>query len=118
MGIGHLLDHTVTVWRATESLDAGGLRSVQKTWSSTGRTSLPAAIQVKGEAEGDTGAGERTTGTYQGFMLPEAPVQEGDIVQVTAGPGSWGFLLVGGVSAPRGHHTEMELTDTEEDPTS
>jgi hypothetical protein len=116
MSLNHLLDHLVTVWRATES--AGTLRSVTRTWSAGTRTSLPAAIQVRGERQGDTGGGERTTGTYLGFMRAGADVQEGDILQVTAGPDNWGFLLVGGVSSPRGHHTELELVDTPEDPTS
>jgi hypothetical protein len=116
MSIDHLLDHLVSVWRKTES--TGTLRSVTRSWSNTGRTNVPAAIQTRSEKQGDTGGGERTTGTYLGFMRAAADVQEGDIIQVTAGPGSWGFLLVDGVDEPRGHHTELELTDTAEDPTS
>lgn len=114
MSLAHLLDHTVTIWRATEGFASGGLRTVDKTWSSTGRTGLKAAIQVQGESRGDTGGGERTLGTHLGFMDAGANVQEGDIVQVTAGPGTWQNMLVEGVSPPRGHHVELELSVTAE----
>jgi hypothetical protein len=114
MSIRHLLDHVLTVWRATES--TGVLRSVSRSWSSGSRTGLPGAIQVRGEQVGDTGGGERVLGKYLGFMLAGADVIEGDIVEVTAGPGVWGFLKVIGVSTPRGHHIELELEDTAEEP--
>jgi len=117
MSIDHLLDHTVTVHRPTKGDDAGGMGSREDSWDST-RTGKAAAIQVKGESRDDTGGGERTTGSYLGFMAAGADVQEDDVIQVTAGPDSWGFLEVVGVSSPRGHHTELELRDTRKDPTA
>jgi len=56
-------------------------------------------------------------GQYVAFMLKDADVQEGDILTVTSGPGSFGYLLAQGVSSPRGHHTEVVLSQTTEDPT-
>lgn len=115
MSFAGLLQHTVDVYRATEGADLIG--SVDRSWSSSGRTGQKAAVQVKTEIFADTnGAGERVVGTYRIYMLVGADVQEGDILAVASGPGSFDYLYAQQVYRPRGHHTEITATDTQEDP--
>ena len=82
------------------------------------QTGLAAAVQVRTEVRADeSGAGEQVVGDYRVYAGAGADIVEGDIVKVTSGPGSFGYLLVQGVYKPRGHHTEARASDTTEDPT-
>lgn len=111
MSYASLLNHTVSVWRSTES--TGTLGAVVRTWAVVA-TGLAAAIQVQEERWESAGPGEMTHGKYKGFLDVDADVEEGDVVEVTAGPGTFGFLKVHRVYRPRGHHTELTLSDTRE----
>lgn len=113
MSYTSLLNHVVTRYRKTETF--GALRATEETWTSL--AGLPAAIQVLDEIRTEEAGGTMTGGHYRGFMLAGADVQESDIITVTAGPGSFGYLKVQSVYAPRGHHTQLRLTHTTEDPT-
>lgn len=114
MSYSGLLNHVVTRYRKTETL--GALRAVELTWSAL--TDLPAAIQVLDEVRTDEAGGTLTGGHYRGFMLAGVDVEESDILSVTAGPGSFGFLKVQSAYQPRGHHMQLRLTHTTEDPTA
>lgn len=119
MSLTHLLTHTVDIYRCSQ--DAGPLRTVERTWGplSVDRTGVGADVQTRGERQADDGGGERTAGTHLCFMDVGEDVQEGDILHVRTGPGAseFPFLWVEGYSTPRGHHIELQLTATKEDPT-
>lgn len=101
-------DHTVTVWRSTES--RGALREVTRSWSKVaGAIGTRMGVQPRRERRQDTGGGERVTGEYAGYGPAGLDVQEGDVVQVTAGPEAPCSLLVDAASRPLGHHLEATM---------
>jgi hypothetical protein len=115
MSFAGLLNHQVTVYRKTET--TGLIGSVDRSWS-VNASAVKAAVQVKAEMRADpSGAGEQVVGTYRVYAASSADIVEGDILKVTAGPGSFGYLLAQSVYKPRGHHTEITATQTTEDPT-
>ncbi len=102
-----LLTHTVDVYRKSGD-----------TWSSSGRTDQKAYIQLKNESGVSVpGQGTQYSGAYLVHMLIGADVVEGDIISVTSGPGTIGYLFVENVYQPRSHHTEVAATEALEDPT-
>jgi len=86
-----LLDHTVSVWRPTETV-RGKLRQVDQGWA---RVVAPAAnnaaVQHRNGAIIDRRPGELTDGTTMVYMDP-ADVQDGDVVRVEAGPNAPALL--------------------------
>lgn len=119
MSVAALLDQECTIWRPTESV--GTLRSVDRAWDDTGRTGVAIAIQVRtrgGEILARRPGGELVTSQYLAFLETGADVEEGDIIEHTAGPGAFGFLEVHGKREPRGDHIELDLRETGEDPTA
>lgn len=118
MSYSGLLDHTVTVYRKSQTV--GTLRSVKRTYLPVA-VGAPMAVQTFSERFRDARGGQLTQGDYLGFAEVDLDVQEGDILAVTGGADGWdniGWLKVDGVSRPRGHHTEVVLVSTTEDPTA
>lgn len=104
-------DHTATCHRATESKGAD-FREVTRTWAAVAAaTDFELALQVNREAREDAGPGERVRGEYNGYCEDaEIDVQEGDVLDVTAGPDSPATLYVEQVYRPANDHAEFVLS--------
>lgn len=106
---GLAYDHTATVWRSTESRSAG-LRDVTRSWAKVAAaTGIRIGVQVLRERRDDTGGGERTTGEYSGYGPAALDLEEGDVVQLTAGPEAPATLEVDRACRPQNRHLELTL---------
>lgn len=113
-----LLGHVVTVYRKSQTVTS--LRTVKRVFTPV-VVGAAMEVQTYPERYGDARGGQMVTGRYIGFGEAGLDIREGDIVAVTDGPEGWdnfGWLKVDGVSHPRGHHPEVELSSTTEDPTA
>lgn len=107
---GLAFDHTVTVWRSTES--RGSLREVIRSWAKVpAATGVRIGFQTKRERREDPGGGERTTGEYAGYAPASLDVEEGDVIQVLAGPSAPMQVEVDSAYPPRGHHMQLVLIE-------
>ena len=104
-----LFDHHATVWRHREVVGAS-LREKTRQWSrvSTARR-IGLLLKVVRERREDTGAGERTTGEYEGFCNARVDVCEGDVLEVYSGRNAPVNLKVDEHDAPGGLTAEMVL---------
>jgi hypothetical protein len=106
-----LEDHTVTVYRKNQTRGPK-FREAKPGWAAVAGTAGTAVgIQVRRERREDGGPGEAVAGEYKGFSNdPDLDVQEGDVLDVTAGPESPATLKVEEAYRPRNHHTELVLS--------
>lgn len=116
MSVEELLNHTATRYRYSEA--KGTNNAIVRTWTATGATGIPVAIQELDESTQDDGGGERTVGRYRYFAAVGADITEGDILEITGGPGSYGYLWVDSAYKPRNNHLQGRLHATREDPTT
>jgi hypothetical protein len=108
-----MLDHTATVWRSTESRSAS-LRSVSRSWSKvSGEDGVRLAVQTRRERREDVGPGETVGGEYSGYGPAGRDIEEGDVVQLTAGPEAPATLEVDSAHRPRNEHLELVLVNWE-----
>ena len=106
MSIRHLFDHTVTVYRVSETRDPWG--GTQTTWAAVYEG--PAAVIPPNQRTiASYGAGEQPSGHMEVYLGKDADVQIRDGVHVTAGPEAGTKWRVVTVHTPRGHHTEARL---------
>lgn len=102
MSLAALMDHTATGYRATESTSASGTAS--KAWAAQ-ESGFACSVQVDSERVADVGPGEFTTGMYRLYAAdPTLDIEEGDVIDVTAGPESPLRVEVMQVSRIRNHH--------------
>lgn len=108
MSIEALFDHEVRVYRPTEGTTDYG---AAETLSPVGDvpTGPNAAIVPPKLGLQNVEAGERPSGTLDGYMAADADVSRRDILDVTSGPEAPTKLRVLSLSRPRGHHTELRL---------
>jgi hypothetical protein len=112
-----LFDHTVTVY-GSQDIRGATFGDVARAWSPVpGSVDVRIAIQTRREERKDSGPGERVDGEHQGFGHASLDIVEGDVVMVTAGSEASGdpdkpkLLKVQSAYRPRGHHTQLVLTD-------
>lgn len=113
MGIGHLCDHQLTVYRATETRDE--LQDAVLVWSAL---PAPAGLNARPDQNwsgvlGDRGPGQQQTAQRLWFLVAEFDVAERDVLKVESGPESpklLRVLSVTRVTAPlEVHHLEVNV---------
>lgn len=104
-------DHTATAHRKTET-KGPDFREVRRGWNPVAAaTDFELGLQVNREARQDAGPGERVRGEYNGYCADAGiDVQEGDVLDVTAGPDSPAQLYVEQAYRPANDHAEFVLS--------
>ena len=104
--IGHLLDHTVSGWRPTQS--AGHLGQPVQSWTQVVvPIGLNAAVQNRSGDVRQLRAGEFTEGLTMVYTVAALPWQIGDIVWVEQGPEAGRLLRIEECYRPRGNHWQL-----------
>ena len=100
-------DHTLNVWRFTESRGAT-FREVVRSWTKT-ISDIRMKVQATRERREDVGPGEIVGGEYNAYGSAHHDIREGDVLELTAGPESPRTLKVDSAYRPMSHHAELVL---------
>lgn len=105
MGIDHLLDHTATVWRPSDTL--GTLRSNVRGYAVVNED-VSAGVRRPAALLADIGPGVAPLGQRVIYLAAGANVAARDVISLMTGPDAPGRWEVDEQpTSPRGHHVEL-----------
>ncbi len=102
-------DHRARVWAQSDE-KGPTFRETVRGWKPV-EERVPCMIYPTRERRDDTGGGERTTGEWKALAPFGAKIEEGDVLEVYAGPMAPVELKVDQVHRPGRSHTQCVLVD-------
>lgn len=116
MSFSDLLDHVADVFRMTESKGSTYGETTKSYSIPTGGGDLACTFTRRDTSQGELPGGVRKVGDRSMYFEAGFVFEDRDVVKVKSGPqvvDGPQLLLVESIATPRGHHTELRVTEFE-----